>query len=387
MKLKPKGRKIYRQKTRFERLRRFKRNTGAVVTTLLLAGVLYFVGYSVGKPVLEFLQERKVLSVPGQGTQATEPRFQASPSSQEEILSETQAPAETEPEETVPLIAPEAPEFRGYLLAVSSLTSEAVLQAALEAVPEGATHILVPLKTAGGSLYYATTLEDAGKNGAVKAVMPLEKIYELTAARGAEPVAVVNVLEDQLYPASFSLAAYHFVESEEVWRDAPEEAGGKPWLSPFSELTVEYLSKLTGEIAGAGFTSVLCEGLRFPEFPEGTPLEEAYTSPDRYTALVRVVEAMQNAAPDVKFYLEIDGMRALNNQSDALRASEQLSAEAVMVTVNSATAGNADLLRTLARVHPSILLWNGTEAPAEETSFVQAAPAPAESAAENTTEE
>lgn len=387
MKLKPKGRKIYRQKTRFERLRKFKSNTSAVVTTLLLVAVLFFVGYSAGKPVLEFLQQRKVLPMPGQReVQATEPPVQVLASEGMEMPEpETQAPpTEAEPEETVPPIAPEAPEFRGYLLSSSSLTSEAVLQSALEAIPEGATHILVPLKTYGGSLYYATTLGDAGKNGAVKAVMPLDKIYEMTAARGAEPVAVVNTLEDQIYPASFSLAAYHFAESEEVWLDAPAEAGGKPWLSPFSELTLEYLSKLTGEIAGAGFTSILCEGLRFPDFPEGAALDAECISEDRYTALVRLVEAMQNAAPDMRFYLEIDGVRALGSRSEALRASEELTLEAVMVTVNSATANNTALLRTLTRIHPTILLWSGADVPAEETSFVKAAP---EAAAENTTEE
>ena len=64
MRFKPKGHKIYHQKTRFERLRAFVSNTGAVILTLAIMGVLGFVGYSAGGPVLRFLQDSHVLSPP-----------------------------------------------------------------------------------------------------------------------------------------------------------------------------------------------------------------------------------------------------------------------------------------------------------------------------------
>lgn len=388
MKLKPKGRKIYRQKSRFERLRAFRSNTGAIVSLLLFIGILGFIGYSAGGPVLRFLQQRNILPVPGQETAATEPPTEIILPPEETTLSlaadesslvmedvlDTEEPATTEP---LPAVAPEAPEFRGYTLSISALSGEAALEAALGMVPEDATHILIPLKTSGGSLYYATVLEDAGKNGAVKAAMPLERIYEMTAASGAEPVAVVNTLEDHVYPANFGLAAYRIAGSETVWAS---EEDGKPWLSPFSDLTLEYMSKLAGEIAQAGFTSILCEGLRFPVFSEADleKLDPRCSSADRYMALVKVVKTMQDAAPETAFYVRVDGMEVLRNQSDTLIASEKLELEALLVTINAATESNSDLLRAMSLVHPSILEWNGVSMPADEKSFVLPAPSVAE---------
>lgn len=368
MKLKPKGRKIYHQKTRFERLRTFKSNTGAVVSTVLLVAVLGFVGYSAGGPIVRFLQERKILGVPGQTTEATETPIRTNTLPEETIqVTETEA-VTTEP---LPQIAPEAPEFRGYLLSTGVLSGEENLQNALNAVPADTTHILIPLKTAGGNLYYATTLVDAGKSGAVKAVMPLESIYEMVAATGAVPVAVVNTLEDHIYPEGFQMASYRMAGEGESWTDA----AGKAWLSPFSELTVDYLVNLTEEITQAGFTSIVCEGLRFPDFPESDldQLDGRCSSPDRFTALADVVKYMMDAAPEAQFYITVDGMSALNNQSETLTAAEMLRLAAVMVTVNSATQANADMLRTLTRVHPSVLVWEGIEVPSGESSFVQAA--------------
>lgn len=375
MKLKPKGRKIYRQKSRSERWRAFRSNTSAVLMTLLLVGGLGFVGFSAGGPILHFLQERQMIAEPGEILQMqTETTVE-----QIEVPDETTAsivPSDIEEEtqipETQPLtdpVPPQAPKICGYQLPVTALSNQTALDAAIAEVPAGTTHILIPLKTEGGSLYYATALEDVSRSTAVQAVMPLADIYESVRKQGVEPVAVINTLEDHIYPMNYQAAAYCVTGSGARWVDG----SGKVCMSPFSPLTLDYLSNLTTEIRNAGFTSFVCEGLTFPSFSK-TDLEKLDPicgAPDRYTALADVVNAMQKAAPDATFYVRMEGSDVLMNKTDVLFAAEQLELEAVLVTINSVTQANIDLLRHITYVHPCILEWTNMPVPSDEKIYIQ----------------
>ena len=64
MKIKPKGRKIYRKKTAAEKMRNFGANTASLLGTLLVAGILVLVGYSAGKPLFQFLNEGRIFALP-----------------------------------------------------------------------------------------------------------------------------------------------------------------------------------------------------------------------------------------------------------------------------------------------------------------------------------
>ncbi len=375
MKFKPKGRKIYREKTRFERLRAFRSNTGAILVTVLCAGVLGFVGYSAGGPVLRFLQEQNVLSAPEKHTETTEAAQTALP--------ETVQSAElTEPATEVPAPPQEAPtdpqsdavmlEMRGVELATDALATEETLAAALNAVPAGTTHVLVPLKTEGGTIYFASANADVKRTDAVQAFLPIGTIYDAILKKGFIPVAVINTLEDDLYPQSFMDAAYRIAGSGDYWLDAPPEEGGKPWMSPFSELARQYLAELTYEIYMTGFQEFVCEGLTFPAFTDEqlAQLDPRCGAADRYTALADTVEQMQEAAPNATFYIGADGRRILNNESDVLSAAQTLQIAGVLLTVDDVTFANADLLRSAAGTVPCVLAWK-TAVPTGETSYVQ----------------
>ncbi|MBQ8927824.1 MAG: hypothetical protein IJ055_06080 [Oscillospiraceae bacterium] len=357
MKLKPKGRRIYREKSRFERLRTFRRNTGAVITTLLLVGVVGFVGYSAGGPVLRFLQERQLLAAPEE----------AQPAETTPLPEETQAVDETPDAEAVPETEPptEAPVSRGIngtLLSTSDLTSETALLEALGALPADTTHVLIPLKARGGGLYYATSLPDAGRSGAVQAALPLSSIYASVQAKGYTPVAVINALEDHYYPQSNADTAYHLSGSGDRWLDASPDDGGVPWMSPFSDMTLEYLSSITAEIGEAGFKTIVCEGLVFPPFKssDAAMLDARCTALDRYTALMDVAGAMQEAAPDAAFWIGIDGAEALDGRSDALSAVEGMETlDLLLVTADPSMGAQAQILTGLTDKAPCLIEWLG----------------------------
>ncbi|MEE5993214.1 MAG: putative glycoside hydrolase [Oscillospiraceae bacterium] len=372
MKLKPKGRKIYRQKKPFERFRVFLDNTTAVVSALLLVAVLVFVGYSAGAPILQFLQEKEILKPPQNTAEISsipdnspdvpqnEPVVSHSTDVHAEVIDETQPP-ETEPPTEPPM---EIPEIRGWLLDTSDLATEQDLQKALENVPEMITHVMLPLKVSGGDIYYAT---NSGSPNAVKAAVPLNIIYQTVAERGFEPVAVVNLLEDSVYSVKNPDASY-LLDDGTFWKDA----FGNSYLSPFSILTADYLSGISAEIEQSGFTQMICEGLLFPQFPERdlSHLDAQCSASDRYTALVDIVQSMQNAAPDIDFYVQISGEAVLSNQTATLSAADHLDLEAIFVTVNTATLPEVNSLREISEEHPCILEWLDVELPENEKSYI-----------------
>ena len=365
MKIKPKGRKIYRQKTAAEKMRNLGANTASLLGTLLVAGILVLVGYSAGKPLFQFLNESQIFAVPNE-VQETQPPTEAPTEAPETEPPTPEATTEPEP------VQREAPEMCGYVLNADSLTAQSPFEEAVKAIPEGTTHVFVPLKTKGGYLYYATSLTDAAKSGAVRAALPLSSIYEAIAAKGAEPVALINTLEDSVYPQSFPDSAYHYSGSGELWLDAPAENGGKPRISPFSEMTLDYLGNIAAEIKAAGFESIACDGLSFPAFTEDdlARLDSRVGQAARYTALAAVVEAMRKAAPHMHYYTFISGTDILSNRNEALAASNSLELEAILCTVDTLSASNTEMLRTLPDENPVVFAWSGIPVPENEKSYI-----------------
>lgn len=361
MKIKPKGRKIYRQKSKFERMQAFRTNTAAIFGTILTAGVLVFVGYSVGRPVIRFLQESRILTVPNE-VEETIPPTQA-----------TAPPEEmTEPEtaETAPVI-PDVPQIRGCQLDVSALMTQTALDAAVAAMPEDITHVLVPLKTKGGKIYFATEQKDVARIGAVQATLPLTTICETITSAGFEPVAVINTLEDEIFPRAYMDAAFHY-EGGEVWLTAPPEQDGAPRMSPFHDLTLDYLGKLAAEAEEAGFGSIVCEGLTFPDFSEEdlTRIETRAAQEGRYTALVKVIETMQEKAPHAAFYVLIDAYDLLMNRNDSLIAADSSDLTALILRLDSFTADKTDLLKGQIQRNACLYAWDGIPVPEGEGSYI-----------------
>lgn len=353
MKLKPKGRKIYRYKTRFERLKEFLRNTGAVVLTIGGTALLVFIGYSAGGPVMEFLEERNIL------TTETQPSTEVT----EEISMSMDVPAATEftePDVTETIQESTEPpvvqgDLCGYYLDADALLTERTLQKAIGAVPQGITHIIVPLKTAGGRICYASSIADP--ECILPDAMPLELIYDTITAAGYTPAAGINALEDCIYPQFHPETAYKIAGSQERWLDASSENGGKPWISPFSTSTVDYLTALTGEISAAGFAMIFCEGLVFPDFSEEDldMLDPRAGAPDRGTGLVTIASAMQEAAGEAEFYLTIHAGELIDGKADILKSGKPVKPDGYCIAVETEGDAKKAVIQALLNDAPCVL--------------------------------
>ncbi len=368
MRLKPKGRKIYRKKTKFERMQALKSNTAAIAGTLLVVVILLFVGFSIGGPVLSFLQDSHILAVPNEVEETVPPTEVTEPAA-----SEAETEAVTEPP-TDP--KPEIPKIQGCLLEPSAMVTQTALETALSQIPEGITHVLVPLKAKGGGLYFAASMSYASKGGIVQAAVPLTSIYQTVSDKGYTPVAVINTLEDSLYPQAYADAAYH-CEDGSVWLDS----SNAPQLSPFSDLALDYLGTVAGEIYEAGFRSIVCDGLSFPAFSEADAarIESRAVQEGRYTALTNVIERMQQDAPHTDFYVLMSGNAVLMNQNETLSATESLRLTSLIMKVDQVSGAHIDTLRSLPEKNAALFLWDGAAVPDEEHSFIIPLPESAES--------
>ncbi|MBE6876727.1 MAG: hypothetical protein E7496_08450 [Ruminococcus sp.] len=380
MKIKPKGRKIYRRKDRIAYHKKIRHDTGSAVLTILIAGVIGFFGYSAGAPVLKFLQERELLSPPSahdaetvfsETAQAeTFPEADSASVSaetvQESAVPETESVPETEPEteeENLGFVQ-KAPSVQGYLLEASALMTESSLHSALEELPEGISHLLIPLKLKGGNIYYATSVQDAARSNAVQAFIPLSDIYQAVSAKGIEPVALINMLEDSVFPKSYPDAGYLFQDTGDFWTDK-SASEGTLWLSPFSVLTQDYLSAIAEEIETAGFRTIVCDGLKYPNFPrtELPELDPRCSEPERWQYLTDVLTAMRAKASETAFFVRIDGNDTLLGNTESLSAAEAFPADCLLVSGNPETLQDLEQFTEISNSVPVILEYHGSEIP------------------------
>ena len=366
MKIKPKGRKIYHRKDKIAYHKKIRHDTGSAVMTVFIAGILVFLGYSAGKPVLNFLQETNFLAPPShyaEKADAYEPYQTVSESSvsnetSSELPSEeiSDIPTASEPEQDEIGFIQKAPSIQGYSLDVSDLMTETALQSALETVPEGITHLIIPLKVKGGNIYYATSVKDAVRCNAVQAVIPLPTIFQEVSAKGFEPIALINTLEDSVFPKNNPDASYLYPETGEFWTDK-SSAQETLWLSPFSVLTQDYLSAIAEELETAGFRIIICEGVKFPVFPrtELDALDPKCSEPERFQYLTALLTEMRSKAPETAFFVRLDA-----DDTETLSAAESFPADCLLVPV---TEQNMNSYSEISNSVPVIPEWQDDEIP------------------------
>lgn len=283
MKFKNKGRKIYKTK---EKNYYGKSLAGKIVSaalSLLLLGGIAFLGYSAAEPIINYTKKQgdteEDASVSGTDFDLTE--------------TPTNLAATEEITDAVPV---NAEQFRAASLLTSDLADADKLSSALKNInaTENIEYISVPLKIGGGELYYASQIYDAQMCGAVKSDLTLTEIVSAISSSGYKPVAEVSMLRDNLLPQAYPDSGYKTTGDGSRWIDNDEANGGKPWLSPYSEMGSTYLSSIVTEIASAGFVKVICSDFIFPPFRESDLqiLGDEVKSPERYQILTTMANNM-----------------------------------------------------------------------------------------------
>lgn len=375
------GRKIYNSERERRRKQRQVRGFLSLVFTLTIAVGIGVLGFNIAKPVFRHLNDNDSSSA--KNTEVTsepvytyeiltfdtdtytdismpqttdEPLVTGVPETEiSEEFSETSFVTSqysslepdnndiTPPETTAPN---PASYNSAYHLSCEDLENISNLRSALsKAVHQtGCTAVIVPLKQSGGYIYYASDVEGARNSTAVKSNLRLDEIVSEITAEGLSPVAEVSTLYDNIYPQIYTVASYKFADDNQTsWWDNSQEKGGKPWLSPFSDYSKQYLASLASEISSAGFTEIICTDFVFPPFRDSDVeiLGDYVVAKDRYQALLSVAYAMEDAVNDnTRLSVSFSAADAISGNAEILAPSE-MNGLAVTPVIDLAAFGNS----------------------------------------------
>lgn len=313
MKFKNKGRKIYKTK---EKNYYGKSPVGKVFSvglSVLLIGGIGFLGYSIAEPIINYTKKK--------GDQQTIETTAATT----QTLTDENGGVISDETKTVDSDKVNAEQYRAFVLSFSDLTGADSLQSAIKQVPadENIEYIEVPLKVSGGKIYYSSSVYTAIQSGAVQSQIGLNEIVNTIDLAGYKPVALVSTFNDNIVPQTFRDTGYLTIDDGSQWIDNDLDAGGKPWMSPFSESAVTYNAEIVNEISGAGFEKIVCSDFTFPDFRQ-TDVEylgDSVVSSERYMALTSAANLLYDRimTNGSTMMLEVSATDLLRGKNDILQ--------------------------------------------------------------------
>ena len=288
------GRKIKRKKTNLYRRRKTKgQKIFGTVMLIILICAIGFLGYCLGKPLLDFFG-RQTSNKPPEWTPPETTLAEIPPaetSAQESEAPVTSAPATT-PEITVTEIttAEKPVEYTNLIVSAApsgALSNRAALSAELaKAKAAGFNAVMIQLKDDKGFFHYKTAIEGAEENELVKGEMTLAEIVSVFKDSGIVPVAEISVLTDNAGCKAFPEMSFKCKGESISWLDYKQ---GTPirWANPESERTAEYFGSVINELKGAGINEIVCRDIVFPNFEyyDAEYIESKYFEKDRYKYL------------------------------------------------------------------------------------------------------
>lgn len=320
-----KGRKVYRTNS-YEKKKRLKRAL-RILLGLIVIAALVFVGYSVGKPILNYLNKEnentdnveEPWTPPAVTSEVTETLDTSGDSTEVTV----------EPSETVtsPDNKINSSGLTAYMLSEDALSDPSQFSALLDQVKaDGYTAVSVTLKAKGGKIYYSTasTMAKSDEN-AVVGNMPIQQIASLIKNSGLKMIAELNILEDNNRYGEYRDGSYHALDGS-TWLDTAADKGGKPWLSPFDDDTKELVRYMADEVSAAGFDYITVSGLTFPTFRNSdlNLLGDTVKDANRYKALIELANIVQTAANEhnTKTFIRTNAADILYGRADIFKPSE-----------------------------------------------------------------
>lgn len=260
MKIKNKGRKIYKTKEKNYYGKSPVGKAFSVGLSILLIGGIGFIGYSVAEPIINYSKKK--------GDQDTSVSTQATTSAEENSLANGIITDNADPEN--PYIHQNI-NFETYMAAAlkeSDLINSDTLKLALDRLPTGQNieYIEVPLKVSGGGIYYSSSVNYASGAQAFQNMLTLQEIAAAIKNAGYKPAAIVSTFNDNLLPVIDRNAGYRTYNTDEQWIDDDYNAGGKPWTTPYSQVSLNYISDIVSEVSSSGFEKIVCSDFVFPNF-------------------------------------------------------------------------------------------------------------------------
>lgn len=266
--------KIKRSKVNLYNKKKSKtRRTLSIVITIAAACILGVVGYGIGKPVMDYLNNRNLPisdssdpwnsdnSDDSGNTGNSDDSQSSDNSSGSENTSGEQSSSDTQ---TSTPSVPVSSDTRMYVLPADAAVSSASLNSALAAAKESGCGVaVVTLKVNSGDLLYKSDIPVVKDSEIIKGSLSAAQICGIITSAGLTPAARISTLMDSEYP---KFAGGYMIVGGGAWLDDYPDHGGKRWLSPFDKAALDYIGKMCGELSEAGFKHIICADTMYPTF-------------------------------------------------------------------------------------------------------------------------
>ncbi len=152
------------------------------------------------------------------------------------------------------------------VVSLSSLTDQASIDATADALKtQGVRYALITLKDASGYVYYSSAVAGAS-NSIAASTIDAGAVAASLAQRDIIPVAYICAFQDPIAAYTDRTMGIHYTGSDYMWLDAKADAGGKPWLNPYSASAVQYVGDLVQEALDLGYRQVVLSAVQFPAY-------------------------------------------------------------------------------------------------------------------------
>ncbi len=277
---------------------------------------LVFLGFSIGKPVIEFFSGEKVVDDSSSSLTSTDSTTQIE---DESVVSDS-SDVDDEPEVEV---------FDGvYALSLNKnlLSNKDALSAVvLSAKEQGYNTVVIDLVVDGGYIYYLTDQYQAIAYEAVVGQLSLDEIAQTIRLNQMRSIVRFSVLTDHITSRMEKTIGYTFENDISTWIDDSPEKGGKAWISPFKEDAIEYIKYFAAEIDASDFDYVIACDIEFP-FMRNTDLNylgSSVKSENRYLALHNVWYEFKNVfVSGDKVILDVSAYKVVTGTEEVFSKSK-----------------------------------------------------------------
>lgn len=287
------GRKIKRTKNLYRRKKTKAQKILGTVLLVIIIMAIFFLGYCLGKPLLEFLEKNANREEP-QWTPPTVSQPSDPQSSDEQTREAPTTTTETgSPSQTT---APQSVLSDGFYAATapsSALSNTTSLAAfAAKSKSEGYSAVVVVLKDNHGIIRYRSDLGELKDCSHVQGTLRPAEITKTLADNGLAAVAAISVLEDDAGCKEFPDMSFKIKDGSDMsWLDYYTTGSAQRWANPESKATISYNEAIISELKSAGFSEILLTGLVFPDLQnyDRQYIDERYFAADRYKMLEPLV--------------------------------------------------------------------------------------------------
>ncbi|MCD7890092.1 MAG: hypothetical protein LUG23_09330 [Oscillospiraceae bacterium] len=329
-------------KPMFKQKRKKGNSVLGIIFMIILLAALVFVGYSVGKPIVEFLSgERDTPANSG-----TESSSDTSETTENTTTAATSATTEATTEEPEPTVAVTNNIY--YISYSSDIADyESYVYSAVEYASEnGYSGVCVELIAEGGAVTYSSANTTAIEAGAVVTggISDLSALVSTITDSGLTAYARISTLSDNIASTYDKTLAYMITGTDTRWYDDNTANGGKPWISPYSSTATEYIESLVSEISDAGFVGLVAGEIEFPPF-RSSDIRNYFSGTDvasstRYQTLISLAETVYNSFGSAKeFYIEVDAEDIISGDAEILTDPDSLCTSVIYVNFNPDSIG------------------------------------------------